>query len=225
MGMGWIQVVPTACWPNLRTNPRVPGVRPRMLDLLSMAGKGPKGGRKTRALGSHRPEQRQRQALPREDALAAAATSPPVVTRGDAVASVFPRKSNLGKQQQQEEADLPHVPGISSRPHAPRGIFSCRHPKQEQGTACVLVKGSNRNRWGMGSTACAPRAPPCCHPTPQSAHPGAAGLGAPVQLVPFSKPQQDAVSDAVGSRGMLEAPSQPRQTPKHLPVSREGPSY
>lgn len=83
-----------------------------------------------------------------EDALAAtaAATSPPGChaggTRGGASALAFPRKSSLGKRE--EGADLPRVPGISSWPCVPRVFFfSCRDPEREQGTACVLDKGSD----------------------------------------------------------------------------------
>lgn len=150
MRMGWIWVVPTACWPSPHTNSGVPGVRPRMPDFLSMVGKGPKGGRKTRAPGSHRPEQRQRQALPRDDAPVAAATSPPAVTHGDAVALAFPRKSNLGKQQQQEEADMPRVPGISSQPCAPRGFFlaTTLSRSREQPVSRLRAATKTAGEWG-----------------------------------------------------------------------------
>lgn len=184
-----------------------------------------KAQRKTRAPGSHRPEQRQRQALPRDDAPVAAATSPPAVTHGDAVALAFPGKSNLGKQQQQEEADLPHVPGISSQPCARWGFFlaTTLSRSREQPVSRLRAATETAGEWGA-----LPAPPEHLHAaTPHPRVPTQHLLGLEQQCSWFHPPNCSRMLSVMrwAAGGCLSPLPKPRQTPKHLPVGKEGPSH
>lgn len=109
---------------GLHINPSLPEVKLRMLNELSTMRRGPKERGKTGAPGKQQQALVPAVLLPGEGVLATTTTtaSSPrhCCADGDhagASALAFPCESSLGKQE--EEKDLPRVPGVSSRPFLP----------------------------------------------------------------------------------------------------------